>query len=193
MTTSEARTPSDVLREARDNRSSRKRNAVFQAVDKMRRDGSDITFASVARAAQVSQWLVYAEGVREYITAAMQAQSAPSAHDERIGRKPSVPSLRTDLELARQDIKALRHENARLKTVLRERLGEQLEAESAQSLRLRIDHLSEVNNRLSNENSCLSGDVGALREQLTTAEDDLAAARASLRRMIKSQTADLIE
>jgi len=159
------------FREARDTGSNRKRNAVFQAVDRMRRDGSDITFASVARAAPASQWVVHTEGVREYITAAMQAQSAPSAHDEHIGRKSSTAGIRTDLELARQDIKALRHENARLKTVLGERLGEQREVESAPSLRLRIDQLSDVNNRLDNENSCLRGDVSTLREQLRSVEE----------------------
>jgi len=61
----------------------------------------------VARTAKVSQWLVYADGVREYITAAREAQATEPARTERIGRKASEASIRTDLELARQDTKHL--------------------------------------------------------------------------------------
>ena len=185
------RRPADVLREARRNDSNRKRTAVFRAVDAMRRDGTEITFAAVARAAKVSQWLVYADGVRDYISAAREAQVAEPARAERIGRNASEASLRTDLELARQDNKELRAEVARLKTLLRERLGEQLEAESTQSLRHRVDELTAANTRYHSENLQLIQELNAVRAQLETAEDDLAATRSSLRRMIKNQTAEL--
>jgi Family of unknown function (DUF6262) len=185
------RTPADVLREARRHESNRKRNNVFRTVDTMRRDGTVITFASVARTAKVSQWLVYADGVREYITAARQAQAAEPAHAEHVGRKASEASVRADLEHARQDNKALRAEVTRLKNLLRERLGQQLEAESNQSLRLRIDELTAANSRYRGENLELSQELKAAREHLFATEDDLAAARLSLRRMIKSHAADL--
>ena len=67
MTQAVKRTPADVLREARRRDSDRKRDQVFRTVDAMKRDGTPITFAAVARNAKVSQWLVYADGVREYI------------------------------------------------------------------------------------------------------------------------------
>jgi chromosome segregation ATPase len=187
------RRPADVLRQARLDESTRKRKAVFVAVDSMRRDGTLITFAAVARTAKVSQWLVYADGVREHIAAARDAQAVEPAQAKRLGHKASEASLRTDLELSRQDNKALRAELAKLKILLRERLGERLEAESSESLRRRVDELSEANIRHRSELAQLKGELEAVRGQLATTEDDLAAARMSLRRMIKSQTADLEE
>jgi hypothetical protein len=47
---------------------------------------TEITFAAVARTAKVSQWLVYADGVRDYISAAREAQATEPARAERIGR-----------------------------------------------------------------------------------------------------------
>lgn len=185
MTQTHKRTPAEVLREARRNESNRKRNAVFRTVDSMRRDGTEITFAAVARAAKVSQWLVYADGVRDYITTAREAQAAEPARSQRVGRSASETSLRTDLELVRQDNKALRAEVARLKTALRERLGEHLEAESSQSLRRRVDELTAANDRYRLESIELHAELSQVRDQLQATQDDLAAARTSLRRMIR--------
>jgi hypothetical protein len=94
------RTPADVLREARRRDSDRKRDQVFRTVDSMKRDRTPITFAAVARAAKVSQWLVYAEGVRDYIAAARAAQGTEPVRSQCAGRTASKASLRTDLELA---------------------------------------------------------------------------------------------
>ena len=52
MTQSVKRTPADVLREARRRDSDRKRDQVFRAVDAMKRDGTPISFAAVARTAR---------------------------------------------------------------------------------------------------------------------------------------------
>jgi Family of unknown function (DUF6262) len=76
VTQAAKRTPADVLCEARRRDSDRKRELVFRTVDAMKRDGTPITFAAIAREAMVSQWLVYADGVREYIEAARVAQGA---------------------------------------------------------------------------------------------------------------------
>ncbi|MCQ4125229.1 hypothetical protein NOU13_12040 [Rhodococcus erythropolis] len=100
-------------------------------------------------------------------------------------------SLRTDLELARQDNRSLRQEIARLKTILRERLGEQLEAESSHSLRQRIDELTDANVRYQNENLTLTSSNEDLTTQLRTHEADLTATRTSLRRMIREQTSEI--
>jgi hypothetical protein len=191
MSPETSRTPADVLRESRRKDSMRKRNTVFRTVDAMRKDGITITFAAVARTAKVSQWLVYADGVREYIDAARQAQELAPANAERIGRTSSDASVRSDLEHARQDNKALRAEVARLKKILRERLGEQLEFDSSQSLRHRVDELTASNTRYRSENFELQRTLTTVREQLVTTENDLTAARLSLRRMIKSHAANL--
>jgi methyl-accepting chemotaxis protein len=191
MTQPAKRTPADVLREARRTDSERKRNNVFRTVDRMKREGVDITFAAVARTAQVSNWLVYADGVREYIEAARKAQTTAPARAQQRGRTATEASLRSDLELARQDNRALRGEVARLKQVLRERLGEQLDATSSETLRQRVDHLTEANNRYREENLQLRAELAQSHDQLRAAEDDLAAARDSVRRMIKEHSQHL--
>ena len=188
MTQAVKRTPADVLREARRRDSDRKRDHVFRTVDAMKRDGTPITFAAVARAARVSQWLVYADGVRDYINTARVAQAAEPAQAKSAGRCASEASLRTDLELARQDNRRLRGEVDRLKKVLQQRLGAQLEAESYESLRRRIDELVEANNRYRSENTCLATELDNVRAELSLAVDDLAAARSGLRRMIRESS-----
>jgi hypothetical protein len=60
-------TPAQVLREARRRDSLTKRQRVRDTLEGMIRRGDQITFAAVARAARVSTWLVYADGVRKHI------------------------------------------------------------------------------------------------------------------------------
>ena len=191
MTQAVTRTPADVLREARRRDSERKRDQVFRAVDAMKRDGTPITFAAVARNAKVSQWLVYADGVRDYIETARSDQAAGPARAKRAGRSASEATLRTDLELAKQDNRRLRSELDRVKKALRERLGTQLEATSVETLRRRIEELIAANNRYRSENIRLATELDGIRSQLRTAEDDLAATRTSLRRMIRNQTSEI--
>ena len=191
MTQAVKRTPADVLREARRRDSHHKRDRVFRTVDTMKRDGTPISFAAVARTAKVSQWLVYADGVREYIDTARSAQAAEPAQAKPPGRSASEASLRTDLELTKQDNRRLRGEADRLKNALRERLGAQLEAESAESLRRRIDELITANDRYRSENSRLTTELDDTRQQLRITEDELEAARTSLRRMIRERSAQI--
>jgi hypothetical protein len=53
------RTPSEVLRESRRRDSTTKRQRVRATIEEMLRTGDRITFAAVARASEVSTWLVY--------------------------------------------------------------------------------------------------------------------------------------
>lgn len=191
MTQAVTRTPANVLREARRRDSERKRDQVFRAVDAMKRDGTPITFAAVARTAKVSQWLVYADGVRDYIETARSDQAAVPARAKRAGRSASEASLRTDLELAKQDNRRLRSELGRVTKALRERLGTQLEATSVETLRRRSEEVIAANNRYRSENIRLATELDGIRSQLRTAEDDLAATRTSLRRMIRNQTSEI--
>jgi hypothetical protein len=189
--TTPKRTPAEVLRESRRAASVQKRDHVYRAVDDMKRSGAAITFASVARHAGVSTWLVYQRGVREYVIAAQEHQAAQPVDARRTGRAASEAGLRTDLELARRDNQKLRAELERLKVVIRERLGQRLEVESSQTLRNRVDELAGANHRLQQDNSVLTSQVEELNEKLNAAEDDLGAARTSLRRMIKSNSTEI--
>ncbi|MGH3755741.1 MAG: hypothetical protein ACRDRP_24250 [Pseudonocardiaceae bacterium] len=88
-----------VLREARRRDSVTKRQRVLRTITELEGQGEPISFAAVARHAQVSTWLVYAEGIREHINAARARQAAQPTTDRRAGRSPSTASLHTDLEL----------------------------------------------------------------------------------------------
>jgi Rad3-related DNA helicase len=190
VTQAAKRTPADVLREARRRDSDRKRELVFRTVDAMKRDGTPITFAAIAREAMVSQWLVYADGVREYIEAARVAQGARAVQSKRADESASQASLRTDLELAKQDNRRLRTEVERLRKALRQRLGEQLDRESVESLRRRVDELVASHDRYRTENVRLEAELLSSRQRLDDAEREVAATRTSLRRMIRAQAID---
>lgn len=186
-------TPADVLRQARKRDSDRKRSAVYKVVDTMRRDGTPITFSGIASAAKVSRWLVYADGVREYIESAQRQQLSEPAPAERVGRKVSDISLRTDLELCKQDNRALRAEVTRLKGLLRQQLGHELEAEASQTLKRRIDELTGANRRYSTENSHLQHALEVARAQGGALENDLTAARTRIRRLMRSRNTGEID
>ena len=69
-----SRTPAEALRAARQRDSQDKRAKVLAVVEDMVRREEPVTFAAVAKEAGVSNWLVYAEGVRERIEQARRRQ-----------------------------------------------------------------------------------------------------------------------
>jgi len=101
------RTPAEILKQARRRDSLAKRSRVLATLDDMAARGTPITFAAVARAAKVSTWLVFADGVCEHIDGAKAAQSIRRRRDRTTGGHASEASLRTGLELARAEIRAL--------------------------------------------------------------------------------------
>ncbi|PZG19950.1 hypothetical protein C1J01_10875 [Nonomuraea aridisoli] len=149
-------------------------------------DAADpITFAAVARQAKVSTWLVYAEGVREHIEQAMKRQADAPLHEQRAGLTASPASLRTDLELARDQIKQLRAERDKLRGNLRLQLGQQLEEISSKGMAERIDELAIANQRLAMDNQQAADANEQLKGRIAELEEELAAARASLRRVLR--------
>lgn len=176
----------DLLREARRRDSVAKRQRVLVTLERMEHEREPVTFAGVARAADVSTWLVYAEGVREHIDAARGRQAAQPVRDHSTGLSASAASLRTDLQLARQEITELRAERDKLRQNLQKQLGRQLDALTHRELVDRIDELTRENHRLNDLNRKLGAGNEQLVQQVTSLEDDLAATRTSLRRMIRN-------
>ncbi|MFI8823904.1 DUF6262 family protein [Streptomyces sp. NPDC053431] len=183
-----SRTPAEVLKAARQRDSADKRGRVLKTVQDMLRDNRRITFAAVAREADVSSWLVYAPGLRERIDQAGARQAAQDHQDQRSGRKVSTSSEQTDLLLARQEIKRLRTENGQLRQQARVHLGQQVEQLGNHDLVDRVNELTEENLRLSTAERQATTENTQLRQRVTELEDDLAAARTSLRRMIRDQS-----
>ncbi|MCX4501622.1 DUF6262 family protein [Streptomyces anulatus] len=183
-----SRTPAEVLAESRRRDSRTKRQRVLAVVDQLLAQGDPVTFAAVARTAGVSNWLVYADGVREHIGKARAQQASRLARDRQSGGNPSTASLRTDLELSRTEIRTLREERDKLKAALQRSLGQQLDQAATKDLVARIDELISHNHELSTQLQQVRQDNTQLSQRLEEAEDDLAAARISLRRMIRDES-----
>ncbi|MCX4852211.1 DUF6262 family protein [Streptomyces sp. NBC_00893] len=108
------RTPAQVLRETRKRDSEIKRSRVLKALDEMAAAGEKITFLGLARTARVSNWLVYAEGLRERIEEAIDKQGR-GVREVGVGSGASIESLTADLELAIAELRILRAERDRLR------------------------------------------------------------------------------
>ncbi|WP_457493377.1 hypothetical protein [Streptomyces sp. P5_D11] len=174
------------LAEARRRHSLDKRARVLTVLATPEKQGKPLTFAAGARAARVSTWLTYAPGVREHIEAAQvrQAHSTPPAAT---ASPPSALSLRTELEIARQEIKDLRDERDRLQAALRHQLGYQIDAIHGPDAATRADELTTLNQDLTRQLQEASAENATCRARITALEDDLTAARTSLRRMIRDE------
>ncbi|WP_259446189.1 DUF6262 family protein [Streptomyces geysiriensis] len=115
-----------VLREARQKDSRDKRARVLSVIDQLLADDEPVAFTRFARAANVSHWLVYADGVREHIEAARRRQERAAASSARTdAREPT--GWRLEKELLRQDNRRLREEAERLNgTVFHDRTAQKI-------------------------------------------------------------------
>ncbi|WP_327298996.1 MULTISPECIES: DUF6262 family protein [unclassified Streptomyces] len=179
------RTPGDVLRETRKKDSKTKRAKVLATVDAMKTRGEAVSFLAVARTAGVSSWLVYAEGVREHIEAAMKSQAKADRRTRQAGRDASAVSLATDLALVREENKALRDECDRLKKAVQRSLGAQLDQAGTKELNQRVNELLAAVERITLERDEIRAERDDFKRRLTETEDDLSAAREAGKRMLK--------
>ncbi len=180
------------LRAARAKDSAGKRRRVLAALGDLEAAGTPVTVSAVAKAAGVSTWLVYADGVRDHLDAARRRQTQP---DQTLtaaapGGKPAPvtpASLRTDLALARDEIRRLRGEHDKLRRRLRLQLGAEIDAPDRADLIARVADLESLTRQLLTERDAHSTEADHAQRRIHDLEDDLAAARESLRRVIKDQ------
>jgi 5'-3' exonuclease len=177
------------LNAARAKDSELKRHRVMATLEAMEASGASITFTGVANAAGVSTWLVYAQGMREHIDAARSRQANNSPAPTRSPSRHTITpaSVRTDLAIARDQIKTLRAERDKLQQRLRLQLGAEIEAPDRVHLTARVDELEALNRRLVAERDARTIEVANAKRHAAELEDELSAARESLRRVIKSQ------
>jgi regulator of replication initiation timing len=160
--------------------SAAKRERTLTAIERLTQAGSRITFARIAREADVSTWLLYnVPEVRAAAEAALAEQSsrgvpAPGP----VSRGASAESLRTDLALAREEVKALRTENTRLRDRLRRTLGAEIDQASREELIEQIQRQSDSLRTVTSErdtaraeNQFLRPQVQELREQAQAQQD----------------------
>ncbi|MDH6513720.1 anion-transporting ArsA/GET3 family ATPase [Streptomyces sp. SAI-135] len=176
------------LAQARRRDSLDKRQRTLTALATMEQQGQKITFTAVARAAGVSTWLTYTAGIREHIESAQSRQQQPSFSPTNTPQA-SLGALRTELDLARQEIHSLRQDRQRLHSIVQQQLGRQLDAVGTQNLGHRIDELTQENQQLADRLQHAIEDNHSLHARVVELEADLAAARTSLRRMIRAENA----
>ncbi|MFJ9551953.1 DUF6262 family protein [Streptomyces erythrochromogenes] len=174
------------LLQARRRDSLDKRQRVHTALATLEQQGKKITHTAVARTAGVSTWLTYTEGIREHIEAAQQRQQPNAPHPAPARGNPDA-TLRTELDLARHEIRTLREERQQLRYALQHQLGQQLDALSTTALTDRVDELTLHNQELADRLRQATDENTALTTRTTSLEQDLEAARTSLRRMIRNE------
>ena len=178
------------LKAARAKDSELKRRRALAALEALESTGASITFTAVAKAAGVSTWLVYAAGIREHVDAARRRQAHPSAAPAPTpsgSHTTTSASLRTDLAIARDQIKTLRAERDNLRQRLRLHLGAEIEAPDRAHLTARVADLEALNRQLVAERDARMIEADNAKGRVAELDDELSAARESLRRVIKSQ------
>lgn len=178
------------LRSARERDSREKRDRALEALEALEAAAAPISFAAVANAAGVSRSLCYADGVRDQVESARARQRGPggAAVPTPTGNLPTTPeSLRTDLAVAREEIRRLRGEEIVLTRRLRLQLGAEIEGPEKSQLISRVAELEAANRQLVAERDARKLETGAASRRITELEDELVAARESLRRTIREQ------
>jgi hypothetical protein len=175
---------------ARAKASQDKRQRALAAVQALEAAGTPVTATAVATAAGVSTWLAYADGIREHIEAARHRQAdrepGPStAAPPRRGEPVTQASLRTDLTIARDEIRRLRAEQDKLRARLRLQLGAEIEGPDRAELIARVATLEASCRKLAAERDTRATETSHAQRRIRELEDDLTAARESLRHVIR--------
>jgi hypothetical protein len=180
-----SRSPAQVLAAARRETSLRKRQAVFDTPAAIAAEGEPITFTKLARRSAVSTWLVYADGVREHVHAAIDRQDHQVTAALGDGRTASSAGLKAELAMSRAEVAELRGERDRLREALRVNLGRQLDQAGNRTLIERITELTEQARRLERCEAEARARNTELAERVRELEGELAGARTSLRTVLR--------
>jgi chromosome segregation ATPase len=156
---------------------------VLDALQELEAAGEVITFPGVARAAGVSTWLAYSPGIREHIESARKRHVAATMRNDTV----APAGLRAEIASARDEIKTLRAERDRLQQRLRLHLGAEIDGPQRSELIARLADLETINRRLVAERDARSSEERVHDRRVRELEDELTAARESLRRMIRAK------
>jgi hypothetical protein len=173
----------DALAAARADDSRQKRQRVLDVLAELEAARDAITFTGVARAAGVSTWLVYAPGIREHVESARRRHLTATTASATV----TPAGLRAEITAAREEIKGLRVERAKLAQRLRLQLGAEIDGPQRAELIARVADLEAVNRRLVAERDARSSEERSHERQIHELADELTAARESLRRMIRAE------
>jgi len=183
-----ATTRTQAMLTARAKDSHDKRQRALAAIQALEATGTPVTATAVAAAAGVSTWLVYAGGVREQLQAARRRQAGRepgAAAPPGRGEPVTQASLRTDLAVARDEIRRLRAERDKLRARLRLQLGAEIDGPDRAELITRVATLEASCRQLAAERDARAAEASHARHRTRELEDELTAARESLRRVIR--------
>lgn len=178
------------LRAARERESADKRARVLAALSSLESQGMPVSVAAVAAAARVSRSFVYGQGMRDRVEETKARQGAlgtPPLVGQPNSSRATPESLRTDLAIARDEIRRLRQAEAALTRRLRLQLGAEIEGPEKAELITRVGELEGANRQLVAERDARALEIEAAKRRITELEDDVNAARESLRRVIRDQ------
>lgn len=178
----------EALRDARARISAGKQARVLAVLASLESQGIPVSVAAVASAAGVSRSFVYGHEMRERVEEVKARQGAlgtPTFPSRGHSPRATPESLRADLAVAREEIRRLRASQTTLTERLRLQLGAEIEGPEKAALITRVAELEAANRQLVAERDARALETEASRRRITELEDDLNAARESLRRAIR--------
>ena len=101
------------------------------------------------------------------------------------GEPVTHASLRTDLAIARDEIRRLRAERDKLRARLRLQLGAEIEGPDRSELIARVASLEAASRQLATERDARAAEASHAQRRIRELEDELTAASESLRRVIR--------
>ncbi|MCZ0730650.1 DUF6262 family protein [Mycolicibacterium iranicum] len=176
------------LHEAKRADSRRKHERVTATVRRLLASGSRISFARVAREANVSTWLVYNSAeLKTSIQDAIDQQNADglTPAPARPATALTNSSLATDLALARAEIKSVKQERDRLRKRIERVLGDEIREVDRNQLVERITELEQLLRLAHTDLADSTRTVAALTEQAQELTEQLDAVRILNQQLIR--------
>ncbi|MFD6400645.1 DUF6262 family protein [Nocardia sp. NPDC060249] len=176
------------LIDARRRDSTAKHERALAAVADLLAAGERITISEVARRAAVSTWFIYnTTAVHDAVQAAI-AQQVTTSPSPRRGAttNASAEGLRTELLLARDEIRSLRAEREQLSKKVQLLLGGQLEQVPHERLVERIHELERIAADLRSQVETERDRADTATGRAAALDEELLAARTALKRMMQT-------
>jgi aryl carrier-like protein len=176
------------LHEAKRADSRRKHDRAIATVKRLVDSGSRVSFARVAREANVSTWLVYNSAeLKATIQDAVDQQNTEGLKQApaRPATAASNASLMTDLALARAEIKTLKQERDTLRRRIERVLGDEVREVDRGQLVERINELEHLLRTAHSDLADSTKTVAALTEQSQELTEQLDAVRILNQRLIR--------
>ncbi|MFE1907628.1 DUF6262 family protein [Streptomyces gardneri] len=176
------------LRQARQADSATKTARARDAIRDLLSAGQRISFARVAREADVSTWFVYnTPAIKSAIGNAMSDQAQHGREAAAVPRpeRATPASLHTDLALAREEIQALKRERDALKHRVQLAMGAEIDNVAQADLVQRIQDLEQQNQVLARDLAEARARAARLDDEQEQADETIASLRLALRKALR--------